>query len=400
MACGKPVPKSSQLSMEERRLLICGGCPENIEGICQPIKQKHPGRDVIENGIKRPELSCPRGKWPAEKHPCQSCGRMTIEAVNCRPCQNKKRIDSNYRARKANHSFSSAFRSQGKPQWVSVSQMQVDAMKLASKVPLETDTIVGVARSGLAVATIVSMVTHLPLVAVRQNRHDLIEVGNGWRLGGKKHIQRGTRAFVVDDTVMTGNSLRAISGIAERHFESVVYGAVYVNPLASKKPDTFVRELGWPHLLEWNVFNSVLSPNMALDFDGIICHDPTEHFTDDAAHIDWISQATSKYLPRKSVVPLIVTARIEKYRKATEDWLRRHKVKFSQLVMHPAKSLAERDASNIASYKAKHFKAWALRHKPAPPPLMFIESDPRQAKQIHDLSGGMVVCPSSSQVFS
>ena len=399
----KPQPNSLPVmaprTFVHARRDICNPCEQSVRGVCEVVEQEHPGRAQIEKGIRRPELRCPLGKWETEPHPCPSCGRITREMGDCRPCTNKKRLDKNFHTRKGQRAFQSAFTANGAPRWITVARFQSDALRLASMVPPETDTIVGVARSGLAAATIVSMVTHLPLVAIRQNKHDLIEVGNGWRLGGQDHISAGKNAFVVDDTVMTGNSLNAIGHIAQRNFDRVTFGAVYANPLAVRKPDVVVEELGWPHLLEWNVFNSVLSPNMALDFDGVICHDPPRRFTDDATHLEWIENAVPRYLPRKVPVPLIVTARLEKYRDATVAWLRKHRVQFHKLIMHPAKTLAERDRSDIASYKAKHFNSWAAGHRPRPKPLMFVESDPNQARSIHQRTRRMVVCPNSGEVF-
>lgn len=294
-----------------------------------------------------------------------------------------------------------AFTQIGPARFVTLSQLHQDTLKLVGRIPADVDTIIGVARSGLAVATMVSMLLHKPLMVFQHTNKKLVAAGNGWRLGGSSHIEpHKQKVAVIDDTCMTGNSTRDARRFISQFYPEAVYCAVYVNPLAKVKPDIWVRDLAWPHLLEWNVFNSILSPNMALDFDGILCDDCPPGWDDDGRkYLEFIETAQPKYLPRKVPVGLIVTARIEKYRKATEDWLKRHGVQYRQLIMHPATDLATRRRDDIAMYKAQHFKAWSKVYRPNPPPLLFFESEDGQAKRIHEISKLMTVCPASGQCY-
>jgi hypoxanthine phosphoribosyltransferase len=283
------------------------------------------------------------------------------------------------------------------PRWITAAQFANDVKAFASKVPNDITAIAGVARSGLSAATMLSMYLHLPLLAIRQTLNDVIEAGNGWRLGGSSHIKPQGKVLVVDDTCMSGNSFRQVLPIMRGW--NATTAAIYCNPAAALKPDMWHTELKWPHMLEWNIFNSVLSPNMALDFDGVLCHDPSREQDDDGPrYLDFIRNARPLYLPRKAPVPLIVTARVERYRAETENWLRRHGVQWHRLVMHPAATTRERERHSMADYKAQHFGAWAKIHRPRPAPLMFVESDPRQARQIHERTGQMTVCPHTAEV--
>jgi adenine/guanine phosphoribosyltransferase-like PRPP-binding protein len=299
-------------------------------------------------------------------------------------------------------SFTNAFRPvDTPPRFIKASQLQEDTKALIGKIPPDITAIAGVARSGMSVATMVSMYLHLPLLTIRQNSNDIQATGNGWRLGGKKHVDPKTdKILIIDDTVMTGNSLRAIKPLVQKQFGNSLSAAVYVNPAAKMKPDIWAVDLAWPHLLEWNLFNSVLSPNMATDFDGVLCQDCTIEQDDDGEkYLDFINNARPLYLSRKTPIPLIVTARIEKYRKPTEAWLKRYGIDYKKLIMHPAASLHARNQTNIPKYKAKHFKAWARSHRASPPPLAFIESDDRQAKQIAQHTGLMVISPHAGKVY-
>lgn len=405
----------------DARRTKCKGCDtaEWIEdtGVCLPTAAKH-GRDKadIEHGIQRPELSCPKGEWGPFETQCPRCERqnqiLSVKHQVCRWCVIKYRLDDGgmKQLRLSNNRITtrgatlrgSSFRETGEAQWVPLQQLAHDAQILASSLPPDITAIVGVARSGITPASMVASLLHLPLIAIRQTANDVIEVGNGWRLGGNHHVSAlaSGKVAIVDDTVMTGNSLKSIANIVRQRFPNAITAAIYVNPLAKRKPDIWVRDLGWPHLLEWNIFNSVLSPNIAVDFDGILCHDCPRGSDDDGSkYLEFIRNAKPLYVPRKVPLPLIVTARIERYRADTEAWLARHRINFHRLVMHPATTLGERNRDDIAAYKAKHFGEWAKHHVPRPAPLMFIESEDWQARRISKLTGHMTVCPSTGRIY-
>jgi hypothetical protein len=243
----------------------------------------------------------------------------------------------------------------------------------------------------------VAMLLHLPISIVRQSNNDLIDAGNGWRLtgntGGKGPV------VVIDDTVMSGNSFKHVMPLVRKVYPEAISAAIYCNPAANVKPDLWVVDLPWPHLLEWNLFNSIMTPQCAMDFDGILCHDcPPGSDDDGAKYLEFIKTTKPLYPVRRVTIPLVVTARIEKYREPTEWWLRKHGIAVNELVMHPAETLRDRQRDDIAAFKARHYAEFLNRkHKIKPP--MFIESDARQAERIANLSGGIVVCPAAGRCF-
>jgi hypoxanthine phosphoribosyltransferase len=269
--------------------------------------------------------------------------------------------------------------------------------------PPETKAIIGVARSGMTPAAIAAKMLHVPLLSLSQGKSDVVECGNGFRLAQGQHKPAPLDGLVVivDDTVMTGHSMQTSIDIAEDIFPDFITAACFVYPETKCKPDLFVEELPAPHLLEWNVFNSAFLRCMALDFDGILCENPEVWQDDDGdSYLEFIKNAKPKYLPRRESIPLVVTARVEKYRHATLQWLEKHNVKVDRLVMHPAISTAEREQDCIASFKARHFKKW---HEIAGGGIMdriFLESEHWQAKEIADSSGLAVVCPASGAIFN
>lgn len=283
------------------------------------------------------------------------------------------------------------------PEYVSTQQRVADAYKLAGMLPADTSLIIGVARSGLTVANLIAERLHLPVVILRPKR-DMIEEGEGWRLRERAVNNHGGTVVLIDDNVLTGNSLSQDGPLARKQYPKLITAALYVNPHAHTRPDLFVRELRWPHVLQWNLFNSVLSPHVATDFDGILCEDPP-NLPEGPEYEAWLENARPLYMPRRSTVPLIITARRERNRKQTEEWLRRHGIAWHRLVMSPHATYAEAAKAGIPEWKAGHVKQFLAQRHGIKPPL-YVESDPRQAKEIAAMSGGYVVCPAVGKVFS
>lgn len=283
-----------------------------------------------------------------------------------------------------------------KPRYITTGQRVRDARKLAGMLPVDTAGIIGVARSGLAVAADVAMLLHLPLRSINQKTGVVSDLGNGSRL--RKGRVTSSRWIVVDDTCMTGYSIEQIKG----HIPNAEIAVLYWNPHAAIQgkgvtPDYYVHKYHWPHLLEWNLFNSVLVPHVATDMDGVLCEEcPASHDDDGDRYAEFLSEARPLHLIRRCPVPLIVTARLEKYRTQTERWLSRHGVQFNRLEMFPHES---RDGHCIGTWKGEIYSQWAEQHHASPGPHIFIESCPLQSRRISEASGRLVVCPTNGECF-
>lgn len=286
------------------------------------------------------------------------------------------------------------------PQFITTARLAEDVKGLVAILPPGITQVAGIARSGLHAASLISMLLHVPLLIVRQTQGDIVEAGHGWRLAEGRPAAEET-TLIVDDTVMTGNSLQAVTPLVEKRFPKRLFAAVYVNPLARKKPDLWAVDLPWPHLLEWNLFNSVLSPMTAVDFDGILCQDcPMGDDDDGPRYAQFLESAVPLYLSRKTTIPLIVTARLEKYRSQTLAWLQKWGLRVERLEMGPWRNNGERAQADIVGYKAQHFRQFMQTHRRrGPQPHLFVESNPRLAKSIAERSGGVVVCPAAGRCF-
>jgi orotate phosphoribosyltransferase len=376
---GKSVAASAEVAAE--RLAICNNCPTHR--LRESNRQCSACSCFVDFKVRLAGESCPDGHWAASEVPRRKKRRVARAAAD-RP-----------RRRRTKNAFQIA---PGTPRFITGCNLMRDTKVLMSKLPPNISAVVGVARSGLDVAAIIAKHLHVPLWSAAQNRSEIVSCGSGWR------IQVGSKisgpVLLVDDTVMTGNSQKAVVPWVRRKFPDLVTAAVYVNPNAKVKPDLWAVDLPWPHILEWNVFNSVLSPHVAVDFDGILCYDcPPGDDDDGPRYRRFLETARPLYLPRRVPIPLIVTARLEKYRQPTEAWLRRHGIRWGKLVMGPWGNLKERHKHDMGAYKARHFEEWARRHRATPPPLMFMESDDRQAQTIARITRRLVVCPGTGKCY-
>lgn len=294
----------------------------------------------------------------------------------------------------------SPFRRNGPPEFISTEQLMRDVEILITKIPANTSRIIGVSRSGVCPASMVAMRLHLPLSIVRQSMNDLIDAGSGWRLSGNVGGSGEGPVIVIDDTVMSGNSFKHVMPIVRAKYPNALSAAIYVNPYTRLAPDIFVRHLPWPHCLEWNLFNTVITPSCAFDFDGILCADCAPQDDDDGERYrGFLLTATPKYVVRKVAIPLIVTARLEKWRPETEEWLAANGMVADKIIMGPWKNNHERGKADIGQWKGIQFKAFMNQSRRRIQPAMFIESEEWQARRIAQVSGGIVVCPAARKCF-
>jgi len=276
--------------------------------------------------------------------------------------------------------------------YVTYARLAADTDRLVSMLPPGIDVVVGIARSGMLPATQVAMALHRPLYAIAEER--VTPLGGGHRM--KNYRSNGRhRIVIVDDTTASGQTIQEALPWVRVAFpgSEVLTAAIYCMPQSIEQIDFPVVELPPPHYLEWNFFNSVLSPKAAYDLDGILCHDvPVECDDDGERYINYLRNAPPMHLPRKAPIPAIVTARLAKYEQVTRDWLARWKVRFHKLIVGPWPSMRERSkAQAISRWKAEQYKQLQLG--------LFVESDRRQAVEIAPLAGKPVLCPKAGRVF-
>ena len=276
-------------------------------------------------------------------------------------------------------------------EYITTSQLIKDCrdLLLPQVANLELRGILGIPRSGMLPASMLAMWLNLPLYTLDPLGKPFVlsamdEFG-GRRM--KDHKSTVGKLLVVDDTIYSG---AAMLDIRSKMWEHAYFSCVYFRPKSNFKPDFYARELKPPHLLEWNLFNCTYIEHALLDFDGIFSPNvPREACKDETKYIEYIKNVEPFYhrIP-KTRCKGIVTARLEKYRDITEEWLERHGISYDFLKMYPTEQREKRDKNHIE--ESSTFKANVFSNSDA---KFFIESELAEAVRIREKSGKFVICP-------
>lgn len=255
--------------------------------------------------------------------------------------------------------------------YVSYDDLVRDTLGMVPYLP-RVSAVLGIPRSGMLPATIIATALGVPLGMVGG---DLVS-------GGQRCSQAPGEGplLVVDDSYCTGASMRE----ARAKVPGAVCVAVYGNPAGTDGVRICARDVPFPRVFEWNLFGSWLAEKAAFDMDGVLCNDPDVIDDDGPGYVECIRNLAPRYLP---TVPVraIITNRLERHRRVTEEWLFIHGVRYGTLVMRPERTAVERRAgTDTGLWKAVHAGALEV-------PL-FVESHMPQAERIHDRAGIPVYC--------
>ncbi|MBZ9659786.1 phosphoribosyltransferase [Mesorhizobium sp. ESP-6-4] len=243
------------------------------------------------------------------------------------------------------------------------------------------DCVVGIPRSGMIPAALIATSLQKPLADVDGYARGLV--------AGRSGVQEraGQRVLLVDDSANKGRAMAAaVARIAHQASEITrlaVFGPYQVEP--ATVCDMFFECVHGPRAFQWNMMKHIRLDRWCFDFDGVLCRDPTKEENDDGpAYEKFLANAEPLFLPTRPIGH-IVTGRLEKYRGATDAWLKRHGVSYTSMTMMPYSTKAERlAAGGRGQWKAEQFKRIGAE--------FFIESDPKQAGIIARESGLPVWC--------
>lgn len=276
--------------------------------------------------------------------------------------------------------------------FITIAQLAADSTRLIPYLARRCQAIVGIARSGMIPAAILATQLHLPLYSVHAGR--VTHAGHGIRLEpGNTHAPR---VAIVDDTAASGYAMRNTwPAVAAAFGTKPLTVTVYTTPLAQPQLDYWAAELPGNHFLEWNLWNAGHFTQAATDFDGILCQEIDPRDDDDGPrYAAAIAAALPKYLPRRKPIPLIITSRLERWRNATDQWLRLHGIQYQKLSMGPWKSIDERNQDwplRVSMRKAEQYS-----HSRC---TLFLESDPQQAHHIANFTAKPVLCPALPRIL-
>lgn len=265
-------------------------------------------------------------------------------------------------------------------------------LKRLNIIPRDFDLIVGVPRSGMLPANLLSLYLNRPYTDI----HSFLN-GHIYKAGARSQffdISEFKKILVVDDSIASGSAMVEVKE-SLKHLESkfdIKYCAVYIIAGKEKMVDYFFEIVPLPRYFQWNILNHTTLEKACFDIDGVLCADPLPEQNDDGPkYIDFILNAPPLFIPG-SKIGTVVTSRLEKYRKETETWLKANNIKYNDLVMLDLPDMAARQrANNHGDHKAKAYMA--------KPYVLFVESEYHQAVEINRLSKKPVLCTENFEMI-
>lgn len=265
-------------------------------------------------------------------------------------------------------------------------------LKKLNIIPRDFDLIVGVPRSGMLPANLLALYLNRPYTDIHSflNGH-IYKAGARGQFFDKKEYRK---ILVVDDSVGSGKAMLEVKDDLKdisSDFE-ISYCCIYMMPGKEKLVDYYFEIVPLPRYFQWNILNHTSLEKACFDIDGVLCVDPAPEQNDDGPkYIDFIINAQPLYIPG-STIGTIVTSRLEKYRKETEEWLKKNNVKYKELVMLDLPDMAARQKANShAPHKAKTYMS--------KPYVLFFESDMSQAREINRISKKPVLCTETFEMI-
>jgi len=265
------------------------------------------------------------------------------------------------------------------------------------ELPSDLELIIGIPRSGLLPATLLSLYLNLPLTDVEglcEGR--VLAAGRRFnRESTRDLLKRPLKVLVVDDSINSGTQMKEVKSKIEsaRLPHKIYYAAVYASPEGTQHVDYWYEIVDNPRVFEWNVMHHDILTKSCVDIDGVLCRDPTPEENDDGErYLKFLTNVKPLVVPTKPI-GWLVTCRLEKYRKITEEWLQRHGIQYGQLIMM---NLPDKETRVTLGAHAE-FKARVYREVDA---VLFIESSYSQAMKIARLAGKPVLCTEINKIIN
>lgn len=238
--------------------------------------------------------------------------------------------------------------------FVSVEQATAWSNEWVKSFPEQYDLIVGVPRSGMLIASVVALRLGKGLTTP-----DLLLQGQYWhssRAGPKLPIEQFRNILLVDDSIDKGRAMGKAKDLVlqANPNASITCASLIVKEETKHLADLYHVVMEAPRTYEWNIMHRKIGSYagagiLAVDMDGVLCANPPAGAdADEAWYLEWIEKANPYLIPGFEI-DVILTSRLEKYREQTENWLRKHNVRYKKLQMWdvPEKSARE----NFAQYK-------------------------------------------------
>lgn len=260
-------------------------------------------------------------------------------------------------------------------------------------IPHDVDLIVGIPRSGMLVASILSLKLNLPLTDLYSfQRNDPLKKGNTrvYKNDQLAHPQEARKILLVDDSIASGNSMREAVMLAKACFPGEVLTMVaFAQKTNCHNVDIFLETVEQPRVFEWNILHHSVINHACVDLDGVLC---AQQDSPAGQSPDYLA-AKPLFIPSSTIAHL-VTTRPAQYRADTEAWLAEHGVSYGQLHMLEESDASQQKGSDWkAAYKARIYHS--DHHA-----VLYVERRADHAREIVRLSNKPVFCLETNEMLS
>ena len=275
--------------------------------------------------------------------------------------------------------------------WRNYGELMIDTIDFAKKWD-KPDLVVGIARSGIIPATILALHWNVSLCSLQDYINGQFSMGCGLRYQDPKEIKN---VMIVDDSIRMGGTIAEAKRLVKKaNFNHKVgWAVIYADDDKDYENIIFHKTIRQGRMFQWNwISHKEMLSHSVWDIDGCMCVKPTVEQNDDGEkYRKFLLNAPPLYLPQYPING-IVTSRLEKFRPETEQWLKKHNVKYKELIMlnYPT-GRSRRMLGHHAHHKAMQFKVIKSS--------FFVEDELWQAEEIHKITGKHVLCLANWRLY-
>lgn len=264
----------------------------------------------------------------------------------------------------------------------SFADLSKDIKNNLHKIPKDVTLVVGIPRSGLLAANLISLYTKLPLTDIDSFIEGKILCPSFQNDSLNAKAFEG-KILIVDDSVATGKAIedarQKLKPIIEAASYKLLFCCIYADPEKKHLVDIPLLLLGRPRVFEWNLFHNKIIEKSGVNLSGVLAINPNGPNIKNEKHFKTILNATPYIIPKKNIGTIFYTSD-KQDQKATETWLQKNGVQFSELVINDNSDLG------LAYKKRKNL-------------TLFIEFEKLSAEHIFEKSGKDVYCIESNTMY-
>lgn len=252
------------------------------------------------------------------------------------------------------------------------------------KIPKEVTLVVGIPRSGLLAANLISLYTNLPLTDIDSFIEGKVLCPSFQDSASTERAFTG-KILIVDDSVATGKAIidakQKLQPIMNAASYELLFCCVYADPEKKHLVDIPLLLLNRPRVFEWNLFHNKIMENSGVNLPGILAVDANRYsLPDNIKHFKTLLNTVPYIIPKKSIGTVFYASPKEN-QTATEKWLLQNGVQFSELL--------QKDDLDIASEYKKRKNL-----------TLFIESRQQEAQHLYESTGKDVYCLENNIMYS